>query len=99
MIQFTIAILQLSSPFILIGLLLFWIYGISADLKRTTKNMENIRDDHESVYRRLNHIEDNIHKNLREIENHLEATDDVIEYMLDNVEVAPSGNKTKSKAK
>lgn len=99
MSNITIAIIQIVSPFILIGLLLLWIYRISENLKRNTKNMENIRDDHESVYRRLSAMDDRYHSRICNVEDHIEEMDDVIVGILHDAEDVLRANKTKPKAK
>ena len=114
MVDLTIAIFQIASPFILIGLLLSWIYRMSKDIKTLTRRWENATTDNEALWRRIREGEDGIYKKINEVEEHIEEMDDVIVKILDDNEEAedffdmmisqglsevPRGNKTKSKAK
>lgn len=114
MINLTIFILQLASPFILLGLLLAWIYRLSKDMKLLTRRWENATTDNEALWRRIREGEDGIYKKIIDIEEHIEEMDDVIVKILDDNEEAedffdmmisqglsevPRGNKTKSKTK
>jgi len=113
MINLTIFILQLASPFILLGLLLTWIYTLSKDVKLLTRRWENANNDNEALWRRIREGEDGIYKKINDIEEHIDSIDDVIVDLLEGGNEADDflmmlsecasepkhGNKTKSKAK
>ena len=114
MINLIIFILQLTSPFILIGLLLYWIYHLSQEVKSLNMRCKNADGNNEALWRRIREGEDGIYKKINDIEEHIDEMDDVIVKILDDNEEAedffdmmisqglsevPRGNKTKSKAK
>lgn len=91
--------LQISSPFILLGLLLTWIYRLHKEVARLTLLWESSLSDSESLWRRIREGEDGIYKKIGDIEEHIEAMDDVFVEVLHDTEGRLRGNKTKPKAK
>ena len=99
MADITIAILQIASPFILLGLLLMWIYRLSKDMKLMTRRWGNYLTDNEALWRRIREGEDGIYKKINDIEEHIEEMDDAIVELLHGAEDLIRANKTKPKTK
>lgn len=95
MVQFAIAVLQLSSPFILLGLLVFWVYQISKTTVTHGRKIKNLDEGIDVLHRRITDTDDGLYKKICDIEEAVEELDDVVMSILER----EAGNVTKTKSK
>lgn len=97
MADITIIILQISSPFILLGLLLTWIYRLHKNVALLTRRWESSLSESESIWRSMREREADIYLKIETVEGHVEDIEDHL--VLHDAEEMLRGNKTKPKTK
>ena len=97
MIEFAIAVLQLSSPFILLGLLVYWVYQISKTTATHGRKIKALDEDINLLHRRITDTDEGLYKKVCSVEGAVEELDDVVMSVLERE--ANNANKTKPKAK
>ena len=98
MAMFAIAVLQISSPFILVGLLLYWIYQISKRANAVERRTRGIDEQIELLHCRISDTDKGLYKKICSVEEAVEELDDVVMSILEreeekNARKAPSKTK------
>jgi hypothetical protein len=94
MVQFAIAVLQLSSPFILLGLLVYWVYQISKTTATHGRKIKALDEDINLLHRRITDTDEGLYKKINSVEETVEELDDAIMGILERE--ASNANKTTS---
>jgi hypothetical protein len=83
MIEFAIAVLQLSSPFILLGLLVYWVYQISKTTATHGRKIKALDEDINLLHRRITDTDAGLYKKICSVEDTVEELDDTIMSILE----------------
>jgi hypothetical protein len=83
MIEFAIAVLQLSSPFILLGLLVYWVYHISKTTATHGRKIKALDEDINLLHRRITDTDEGLYKKVCSVEETVEELDDTVMSILE----------------
>jgi hypothetical protein len=97
MALFAIAVLQLSSPFILLGLLVYWVYQISKTTATHGRKIKALDEDINLLHRRITDTDEGLYKKIGSVEQRVEDLDDILMGVLERE--SERASKTPSKTK
>jgi preprotein translocase subunit YajC len=85
MIALTIAVSQMLSPFILIGLMLYWVYRVSKKADDCLKKVADLQKGEEILHHRISSVDDGLYKKILSVEETVEELDGVVIDILDDL--------------
>ena len=83
MVNFTIAVLQLASPFILICLLIGWVYSVSKKADDCLKKIADLQKGEELLHTRISNVDGALYRKIQSVEEAVEELDDVVMSILE----------------
>ena len=83
MVNFTIAVLQLASPFILICLLIGWVYSVSKKADDCLKKMTDLQKGEELLHTRISNVDGALYRKIQSVEEAVEELDDTVMSILE----------------
>ena len=83
MISFAIAVLQLASPFILMGLMIYWVYRVSKRADDCLKKVADLQKGEEILHSRITSVDDGLYRKIMSIEETVEELDDAVMSILE----------------
>lgn len=96
MVDFTIAVLQLASPFILICLLIGWVYSVSKKADDCLKKIADLQKGEELLHTRISNVDGGLYNKIRSVEEAVEELDDVVMNTLDSLHWQEQNGKPSS---
>lgn len=83
MISLTIAVLQMASPFILMGLMIYWVYQVSKKADKCIKKIADLQKGEEILHTRISNVDDGLYRKIMSIEETVEELDDTVMSILE----------------
>jgi preprotein translocase subunit YajC len=83
MIALTIAVLQMASPFILMGLMIYWVYRVSKRADDCLKKIADLQKGEEILHSRITSVDDGLYRKIMSIEETVEELDDTLMSVLE----------------
>lgn len=96
MISLTIAVLQMASPFILMGLMIYWVYRVSKKADKCLKKIADLQKGEEILHERISNTDEALYRKIQSVEETVEELDGVVLDMVDEREWKESLDKTSS---
>lgn len=96
MVNFTIAVLQLASPFILICLLIGWVYSVSKKADDCLKKIADLQKGEELLHTRISNVDGGLYNKIRSVEEAVEELDDVVMGVIEGYERREANGKLPS---
>lgn len=96
MIALTIAVSQMLSPFILIGLLLYWVYRVSKKADDCLKKITDLQKGEELLHTRISNVDGGLYNKIRSVEEAVEELDDVVMGVIEGYERREANGKLPS---
>ena len=83
MISLTIAVLQMASPFILMGLMVYWVYRVSRKANKCFKKIADLQKSEELLHTRISNVDGALYRKIQSVEEAVEELDDVVMSILE----------------
>lgn len=83
MISLTIAVLQMASPFILMGLMVYWVYRVSRKADKCFKKIADLQKHEEVLHHRISSVDDGLYRKILSVEEAVEELDDTVMSILE----------------
>ena len=83
MTSLTIAVLQMASPFILMGLMIYWVYRVSKKADKCIKKIADLQKGEEILHTRISNVDDGLYRKIMSIEETVEELDDTVMSILE----------------
>jgi hypothetical protein len=96
MVSLVIAVSQMLSPFILIGLLLYWVYRVSKKADKCLKKIADLQKGEGILHQRISNIDGALYDKIRSVEEAVEELDDVVMNVLEDYEWQAENGKPPS---
>lgn len=96
MISLTVAVLQMASPFILMGLMIYWVYRVSKKADKCIKKIADLQKGEEILHTRISNVDDGLYRKIMSIEEAVEELDDVVMNVLEDCERQAENGKPPS---
>jgi preprotein translocase subunit YajC len=83
MISLTVAVLQMASPFILMGLMIYWVYRVSKKADKCIKKIADLQKGEGILHTRISNVDDGLYRKIMSIEETVEELDDTVMSILE----------------
>lgn len=96
MIALTIAVSQILSPFILIGLLLYWVHRVSKKADDCLKKVADLQKGEELLHTRISNVDGALYNKIKSVEETVEELDGVLMGVIEGYEWREENGKPSS---